>query len=304
MEHRVSYAVIGAFVIILGGVLAAVLIWLAAGGSRTSYDVYAMYLKSQAGSLSPNSPVLYHGVRVGHVRSISLNPAHPQRAQVLLDIRENLPLKADTTAKIASNLLTGGGSVDLTGGAPNVPPLVAKPGQKYPVIPTVPGTLATLSGAVRKITGHLLGIADRLNRVLSDQNVRSISVSLDNIRKLTARLASRSNELASSIDNLNATMTNARAASSKLPALVAQLRTTVASYNGLAEKLGGAAVGVKQASHRLGGLAPQTETLLNQLTQVSRSLDVLLRQLQRHPNLLLFGRPANPGPGESAPSGG
>ncbi|MGH8160892.1 MAG: MlaD family protein [Gammaproteobacteria bacterium] len=303
MEHRISYAVIGAFVIILGGVLAAGLIWLAGGGSGASYDVYAMYLETGASSLDRNSPVLYHGVHVGHVGSVSLNPAHPQRAQVLLDVRADVPLKADTKAKIEERGLTGGGSVELTGGAPNAPRLVASPGQRYPVIPAEPGTLASLTGAVQKVAGRLVGIADRLDRVLNDKNINAIGTSLDNVRTLTSTLAAHSNELVSAIDSMNATMTNARAASSKLPALVAQLRTTIASYNGLAEKLGGAATGVKRASHRLGSLAPETESLLAQLSQVSRSLDVLLRQLQRHPNLLLFGRPANPGPGESAPSG-
>ncbi|MGH8274143.1 MAG: MlaD family protein [Gammaproteobacteria bacterium] len=304
MEHRISYAVIGAFVIILGGVLAAGLIWLAAGGSGASYNTYAMYLKSGASSLDGNSTVLYHGVHVGHVESVALNAAHPEHAQVLLGVREGIVLKTDTKASIEVRGLTGSGYIELSGGAPNAPPLRAKPGAKYPVIPSEPGTIASLTDTVHKVAGSLVEISNRLKRVLSDKNIASLTGSLENIHKLTSRLAAKSGKFASAIDNMNATMIHARAASSRLPALVAQLHMTLASYNKLAAKLGGAAVGVKRASSRLGGLAPQATDLLSELARTSRNLNTLLKQLQRQPNSLLFGRPAHPGPGESTPSGG
>lgn len=304
MEHRISYAVIGAFVIVLGGALAAGLIWLAAGGSGASYETYAMYLKSGASSLDSKSAVLYHGVRVGHVESVSLNPSHPERAQVLFGVRENVTIKTDTKAEVEVRGLTGSGYIELSGGAPSAPVLRAKPGEKYPTIPAGPGTIASLTSTVQKVAGRLEELSNRLDRILSDKNIASISGSLDNIHKLTARLVAKSGKLSSAIDNMDATMINARAASSRLPALVAQLHKAIAGYNQVAVKLDGAASGVKRASSRLGGLAPEANGLLSQLAETSRNLNALLKQLQRQPNSLLFGRPAHPGPGESTPSGG
>jgi phospholipid/cholesterol/gamma-HCH transport system substrate-binding protein len=303
MEHRISYAVIGAFVIILGGVLAAALVWLAAGGSGARYRTYAIYLKAGAESLNRDSSVLYHGVHVGHVTSVALDPRHPERAQVLLGVRENVSLKTDTEAKIEVRGFTGSGYIELSGGAPSAPVLHAKPGQKYPVIPAQPGTLASLTGAVHKVAGRLVELSNRLDKVLSDQNIAAIGTSLKNIRRLTSKLAARSDEVASAIDNMNATMSNARAASSKLPGLVAQVQTTIGDYDKVADKLGGAASGVKRASRRLGALAPKADNLVSELSRLSANLNALVQRLRRQPNILLFGAPAHPGPGESKSHG-
>lgn len=304
MEHRISYTVIGAFVLILGGVLAAGLIWLASGGVGASYNTYAIYLKSGAESLTRDSPVLYHGVRVGRVASVSLQPQHPERAQVLLNVRKKIVLKTDTAATVETRGLTGTGYVDLSGGAHNLPLLEAKPGQKYPVIPTKPGTLQSLTGMVRHVAEGVTGLTDRLSQVLSAKNVKAVSDSLENIRNLTSNLASRAAELDSVISNMDATLTNARAASSKLPALVTQLHATLASYRALAAKIGSAAGSVGKASNRLGALAPQAQGLLSQLAQVSQSLNALVEQLSRQPNSVIVGRTPHPGPGESGKSGG
>lgn len=304
MEHRISYTVIGAFVLILGGVLAAGLIWLASGGLGASYNTYAIYLESGAESLTRDSPVLYHGVRVGRVASVSLQPQHPERAQVLLDVRKKIQLKSDTTATVETRGLTGTGYIDLSGGAHNAPLLEAKPGQEYPVIPTKPGTLESLTGMVRHVAQGITGLTDRLNQVLSPKNVKSVSDSLANIRNLTSNLASRTGALDSVISNMNAVLTHARAASSRLPALMAQLHETLASYRSLATRLGNAATGVKRASNNLGALAPQAQGLLWQLSQVSRNLNALAEQLSRQPNSVIVGRTMHPGPGESGKSGG
>ncbi|MGH8224734.1 MAG: MlaD family protein [Gammaproteobacteria bacterium] len=304
MEHRISYTVIGAFVLVLGGILAASLIWLASGGVGGKYNTYAMYLKSGAESLSRDSAVLYHGVGVGRVTSVGLDPEHPERARILLDVRANVPLKTDTEATVETRGLTGSGYVELSGGAHEAPLLTAKPGEKYPAIPTRPGTLESLAGTVRHVAQKITELSDRLDQVLSEKNVKAVSDSLANIRDITSNLAARAGTLDSVIANMDATFANARAASSKLPALVADLRTTLASYRIVAQKIGDAASGVDAASNSLGSLTPQAQGLLSQLAQVSQSLNALVEQLSRQPNSVIVGRKLHPGPGESGKSGG
>lgn len=303
MGYKISYSAIGAFVILLGGGLAILLIWLAAGGARPDYDTYAIYLKSGAESLVQSSGVYYHGVPVGKVMSVSLNPAHPLSAEVLIGVSDDLVLRADVKARVKTRL-TGPGYIELTGGSPDAPPLVAKAGEEYPAIPASPGTVDLLLKSARAVAQNLMDVSKKLETILSDKNVAAISDSLSNIHEVTNNLARYTGEFGSIVSNLDATLVHARAASSKLPALVAKVHTTMASYNKLAEQAGTAVKSVTRAASKLGSLAPNARGLLSQLDEVSENLNLLVQQLSRNPDSVIFGKPVHPGPGEAKPSGG
>lgn len=306
MEHRVSYTVIGAFVIVLGAVLVGGLLWIAAGGATGHYKDYVIYLETGAGSLNSNSPVLYHGVPVGRVESVSLSPGNPTKARVLLAIRDSAPIKQDTSAEVDTRGVTGAGYVNLSGGSPNSPLLEAGSGEEYPVIPTHMSGTTSLTTAAQNVAKHLIAVTNRLDKLLSDKNIKSVSDSLASISNLTARLAARSKDVDEALKNLNATLGNTRKVSSQLPRLVAQVQQTIGRFNTVAKEIGNAANGVGETATRLGTLTPRANDLLQQLSRTSRSLNALLEELRRQPSTLLFGRPALLGPGEHPPhdSGG
>jgi len=306
MEHRVSYTVIGAFVIVLGAVLVASLLWLAAGGVTGQSKQYVIYLKSGAGSLNSNSPVLYHGVPVGQVASVSLDPRNPTRARVVLSIEASAPIKEDTRAEVDTRGVTGSGYIGLSGGSPNSPLLKAPGDDKLPVIKTKESGITSLSSAAQDVAKHVTAVTKRLDSILSDKNIKSISDSLHNISVLTANLAQRSKDLDQAISKLNDTLGNARVASKKLPGLIDNAQQTIKTFNEVAGKIGNAAGGVGKTAAHLRLLAPQAQNLLQQLSQASNSLNQLLQELKRQPSSVLYGKPARPGPGEHAPknSGG
>ena len=306
MEHRVSYTIIGAFVIVLGALLVASLLWLAAGGATGQYKDYVIYLKSGAGSLNSNSPVLYHGVPVGRVSSVTLDPRNPTRARVVLSIKADAPIKEDTKAEVDTRGVTGAGYIGLSGGSPSSPPLTAKTDDELPVIPTQVSSVTSLTSAAQNVAQHIIVVTKRLDTLLSDKNIKSISDSLHNISVLTDNLAQRSKDLDQAIRNLNDTLGNARVASKKLPELIDKAQQTIATFNEAAGKIGDAAGGVDKTATHLRLLAPQAQSLLQQLSQTSNSLNQLLLELKRQPSSVLFGRPARLGPGEHTPqnSGG
>jgi len=303
MEHRVSYTVIGAFVIILAGLLVAGLLWLAAGGATTSHNTYLLYLKSGAAALNRDSPVLYHGVPVGRVASVELDPQNPTQARVSLAIREDVPIKQDTRAAVDTRGVTGSGYVNLTGGAPSSPKLTATSGQRHPVIRAKEGGAASLTSAAQKVAQRIMKISARLDKVLSDKNIKAISDSLQNIRDVTASLKARSKQLDSVLANLNGTLVSARKASGKLPALMDQVHATVARVQTVVTKIGKATDGVDRTASSVRQLTPQAAELLQQLSRASQSLNTLLQELDRQPSELVLGKPQQPGPGEKASGG-
>ena len=132
-----NYALVGAFVVVLGAVLIAGVLWLASGGTlQKKYDFYLAIMDESVAGLNPDAPVKYNGVDVGKVREIQLDPGNPERVNLLFAIDRGTPIKVDTVAVLKTQGLTGIAYVELSGGARDAPPLTAAAGSEYPVIRT------------------------------------------------------------------------------------------------------------------------------------------------------------------------
>ncbi len=104
-----NYAIVGAFVLGLGAVLVAGVLWLASGGAfGTKYDLYLAIEDESVAGLNVNAPVKYKGVDVGKVRSIRLDPVNPERVNLIFAIERGTPIKEDTLAVLKTQGLTDG----------------------------------------------------------------------------------------------------------------------------------------------------------------------------------------------------
>ena len=116
METKVSYAQVGGFVVILGTLLVAVILWLASGGAfQKAYDLYLAISEESVAGLNLNAPVKYNGVDVGRVRQIRLDPANPEQVNLLFAIERGTPIRQDTVAVLKTQGLTGIAYVELSG---------------------------------------------------------------------------------------------------------------------------------------------------------------------------------------------
>ncbi|MDE2089916.1 MAG: MCE family protein, partial [Gammaproteobacteria bacterium] len=114
METKVNYAVVGLFVLVLGAALIGIVLWLSAGNfNRQAYVTYYAYMQESVSGLNVNAPVKYHGVDVGRVRRIMLDPHDPARVRLVLDVVRGTPVKTDTVAMLAAQGLTGIAYVEL-----------------------------------------------------------------------------------------------------------------------------------------------------------------------------------------------
>ena len=89
-------------------------------------------------------PVRFHGVDVGTVKSIALDPADPRLVQVDIRLRKETPVKTDTKATLKLKGITGVVFIELNGGSPNAPTLLASVGDgQIPEIPSASGRAPT-----------------------------------------------------------------------------------------------------------------------------------------------------------------
>ena len=95
-----SYSIVGAFVIALGAVLVAGVLWLASGGAwQKKYELYRAIEDESVAGLNLNAPVKYNGVDVGKVRAIELDHDQPVARNTTLD----QPLRDGTRATAELN---------------------------------------------------------------------------------------------------------------------------------------------------------------------------------------------------------
>jgi phospholipid/cholesterol/gamma-HCH transport system substrate-binding protein len=316
MDTRLSYTLVGLFVVVLLSALVTVGVWLAAPTGDIVYHTYATHMTESVSGLNKGGEVKYRGVEVGEVREIALEPGNPEQVRLLLDIREGTPIKTDTRATLAMQGITGLLYVDLTGGSREAPALEPRTDDdaSYPEIPADPSLLVRLDQAVSsaladlsKVAAEMENVAVRVNNLLSEDNRLAVGGTLSNVERITANLASRMESLGQGLEALGPTLQNVAKASDELPALLGEVRRsvsavqdTVASFSrtaGSVERL------VEQSRQELSRFTADTvapmDQLMVELRQLAATLQRLGEDLDRNPNMLLFGRPnPPPGPGE------
>ena len=278
MESKVNFAVVGAFVLILGALLIGGILWLSSGKSyRKAYDTYLIYMSESVSGLSLDAPVRYRGVQVGGVRRIALAPGNAEQVQLTLDIEHGTPVKQDTVATLRVQGLTGIAHVELSGDSRDAPPLKASPGEKYPVIRTGPSLMLRLDTAVTALLTNLNRSSENVNALLDEENRAALRRTLVNLERLSGTLAN-----------------------AELPQLLKRIQRSADAFDRMANETAraGSSTANTIESVRAESL-PEARQAITELRELTASLRRFSDALERNPGMLLQGRPAvPPGPGE------
>lgn len=307
MNTRTRYSLVGLFVLGLGGALIAGILWLSTGGQDADSRRYVVYMTDSVAGLNRDSAVTYRGVNVGRVREISLAPDDPERVRLLLEVQKDTPIRTDTVATLEMQGLTGLGSVNLTGGSQDAPPLTASKGEDYPVIPSRPSLLGRLDRRLTELADNLIVTSQGLRSLLNDDNRALLIDTLTNLKKITDAVASRSDKVGEALDNMVTTLDNARDASADLPALVKHLKGSAVALEAMANEMADAGNELRDSlrargqelSTFTGSALPEAALMTQELRRAAENLRRFTESLQRNPSVLLRGTPPpQPGPGE------
>lgn len=211
MYSKVNYTIVGLFVLLFGAGLVWFAFWLAKYGLQKEYEVYKVEMKESVSGLSKDSNVKLRGVNIGRVSKIRIDPDNIESVEVFLKIKKGVPIKEDMTASTQMMGVTGLLSIEIEGGSNDAKTLV--PTDDYiPVIRSKPST-------VSRLTNNLEGLGDRLQillvqsqKLLSNENIESVSKMLDNVEKLTAKGIDVESKAITSLDEVNKTLKQFRIA--------------------------------------------------------------------------------------------
>jgi phospholipid/cholesterol/gamma-HCH transport system substrate-binding protein len=268
MESEARYAWVGGIILLLATLSALALYWLQ-GQNTQETRRYVVYFQNQSlEGLQINSDVRMQGIKVGKVVDYVILPNQAKTVRVELEVDARTPILEGVEAVVARNLVTGLAAVDLNnvwkGGTPLSPPpkgeadLVIEEGE--PQIARVAKNLQELGEASQEALF-------RLNKLLSDDNQRAFSATLNNLAGLSGETRQ---ELTGLGPELTATLAATRQAAQRLDGL-GQAAAPVLRDSGQL---------VQHASQRLDVLAGEAEAALRLTRTTLASLETGLRDTQ------------------------
>ncbi len=280
METNANYVAVGAFVLACVVGLVITILWLTGAEYSQEYSYYQTFFKGPVTGLGKGTVTRYNGIDVGRVTDLQFDPSDPQSVIVTLQVQPNLNIREDSVASIESQGLTGGTYVEISGGTARSPILVAKPGQKYPVIRAKQSTLQQLEQSAPEVVAKLNIAVTRLNDLLNDKNRQALSDVLTNLADATSSIAKHSKDIEETIHNTDQATANLRQASADLKPTLEETNQTIRKFGKTADDADAFIKG--EGMTQLTDLVGEMRRLVASLTRFSDELD-------RDPSKLLFG---------------
>jgi phospholipid/cholesterol/gamma-HCH transport system substrate-binding protein len=296
MERDAHYAAVGIATIALLAALVVFSIWLARLQFNSDYDMYDIVFYGPVRGLSEGGEVHFNGIRVGEVTDLNLDPNKGDQVIARIRVDATTPIRVTSRAQLEPQGITGLNYIQITAGDPDSAILKAQyPDNVVPVLQSQPSPISELLSGSGTVLAQTVDALNRVNRVLSDDNIRSFSTTLKNVEALSTELEARKGMF----EQLEQALTKANAAIEeyqKLGASARQLvegdgREAVGNINKAAEDAQQAVASINRTVNGLEGPAtdfattglPQLQNAIQQLEGATASLEDLIDEVRTSP---------------------
>ena len=305
MERNANYALVGFASLMLFIGLIVFGVWLARLQFHKDYNLYDILFEGPVRGISEGGEVHFNGIKVGDVIKIALDKKDPAKVIARARITSDVPIRTDSYATLEPQGITGVNYVQITAGSNNRPLLKdTVPFGAVPILKSKNSALSNLlegSGTVLNATVEAL---NRVNRILSDDNIKNLNKTLDNVQAVTAEVRNQKQLLA----DIDQTVKSLDQTSQSIKQLADSSNTLV---NGDGKRtlheLADAAEQVKAATSEARGMVarldgpttsfattglPQLTSAITALRQTAESLDRLVSEIEQNPQALVSKTPA------------
>ncbi|HVV60389.1 MAG TPA: MlaD family protein [Pseudolabrys sp.] len=295
METKANYVVIGLFTLaVIAGVFGFVY-WFQNIGGTGERAFYRVQFDGSVSGLRTGATVMFNGIRVGEVTSLTLNPSKPKQVLANISIDKEVKVRPDTEVGLEFQGLTGIASLALTGGSPNLPALSGT--KENPAI------LVASAAATQDVTQSARDVLRRLDEFLVD-NQKSLKNAIQNIDTFTATLARNSDHIDSVLDKIDTFSAALARNSGRVDKIAEGLQNLTGGEDGKGGDINEAARSIKKLADHLDDRTAEITTNVNKLTaQASKQVDSLaadarrtlnnidrtVTNLDKNPSRLLFG---------------
>ncbi len=305
MERNANYALVGAACLILFMGLVVFVVWLAKLQFNKDYDLYDVLFVGAVRGLSEGGEVHFNGIKVGEVTKIELDKADPNRVIAHTRLTSDVPVRVDSYATLEPQGITGVNYIQLTAGTSTKPLLkdTVKKGD-IPIIRSQRSALSDLLEGGGTVLTRTIEALDRVNRVLSDRNIKTFSASLSDVQSVTAELRERKEIIADAQKALQSIDTTAQEIAnlsrSTQGVVDGDGRKAIKDLGAAADEIKAAAKDVRTMVSNLEGPTsdfastglPQLSSAIVTLQSAAESLDRLVGEVEQNPRGLVGKAPA------------
>jgi phospholipid/cholesterol/gamma-HCH transport system substrate-binding protein len=308
METKANYLLIGNLVLLAFLGILGFAIWIVKLDIDQEFTTYEVLFDESVAGLSVAAEVRFNGINVGKVKRITIDRDHPRSARVTVSVDSRTPIMEDSVASLEFQGLTGVAYVQIEGGSVKSKPLTAKPGEKWPVIPSKPSPIQRLFSDVPGLITQASATLNQMQLLLDAQNRSLVTSILKNTDTVTGGLAKNSEHIEAITVNLDETIRNFNVALKKydqladttnelmdkdVRGLVTDLRQTTNSVHNLADEWNKIAVASNgPVTAFTTNTLPEISQLIVNVRDLSASLSRISDRLERSPSEFLFeGKP-------------
>jgi phospholipid/cholesterol/gamma-HCH transport system substrate-binding protein len=236
MERKSPYVLIGAAMIVFIVAVAGFVVWKLRAGDRTSYAYYDIFFSGDVQGLTNDSPVFYRGLRVGRVQGIQLTSRidtqrstgrerKMEKIEVTVAVDWNIDIRERSYAVFEKPFIAGAPFIQIVGrlDVDQVKPKKKLGEKPYPEIREGASFLQATSTSAQELLSKAGTTVDRLNELLSPDNIGAVSDTLRNLSTATTALAKQDGAIQTTL--------------AELPGAIAEFRQTLHTLNGLGESL-------------------------------------------------------------------
>ncbi|HXQ17469.1 MAG TPA: MlaD family protein [Caulobacteraceae bacterium] len=300
MERTANYALVGLIFTILMIAMFVFVFWLANIAFAQRYDNYDVVFHGSVTGLTRGGDVQFNGIKVGEVSDIKLDASDPNIVHATAKVRSDTPVRVDSQATLEPQGITGVNYIQLTAGTPSKQLLKdATPNGQPLVIQAAPGAISSLLTGGGTMMQKAVETLNRINQVLSDQNIQKFNGIMSDVQAVTAELRER-----------KAIIADADKALQDADQAAVQIKELAASSKGLVDsdgkraivKVGDAAAEIQAAAadvrvmiNKLQGPTsdfatnglPQLTSAIATLEATAKHLDQVIGEVQRDPRAFI-----------------
>jgi len=303
MEREANYAAVGAFVLLVLAMGSLFVYWYSASSEHRDFTRYEIYFDGSVSGLEEGGAVRYLGVDVGKVLRIRLDRRAADRVMVIADIDSTTPVSARTLAQLSLQGVTGLLYIDLLQEPPEgstLKVLANVPSQQYPVIRSVRGNFDTFVSSLPDVAARVAEISNRVNHLLSDQNIDSLGALIRNLERASNTLPAAVTDAGHLVSELRDATADAHAAirdveqatRTAAPDLAAAMSRLRATADNLAAASGKLDTLVAENRAEINGFMhdglPQIEALARDSRAAANEFKALSRSLRQDPSRLIY----------------
>jgi len=300
MERDANYVAVGAFVLLLLAMATGFVLWYSETGDRREYQRYEIYFDGSVFGLSEGGSVRYLGVAVGRIARIGLDPRDPSRVRVIADISDDTPVEQGTVARLALQGVTGLLFIDLKPADPNKSQMPPVESLNYPVIASERSDFDVFISSLPDVVAKAGEVMNRMNAVLADENIRSVTTALASIEVATRglpdmvtdtrRLLAQLEDVAEEIRGAAADVSGLTSSSApELREAIVRLRKAADSIATVSARIDHLVEVNEDSISRFAdqGLA-EVDALVRDMRETVRAVERLSRRLEADPSRILY----------------